>query len=130
MRHSISNSLKTWRFLLVVSWSYLSINGTIYFLHPGDSSTVLHPTLKDALLQILAKDEYERNFISAVVPPNEIGVKFDDIGALEDVKKTLDELVTLPMRRPELFSHGNLLRVWFAATQTYKYVSHGTDWHI
>ncbi|AQK56542.1 P-loop containing nucleoside triphosphate hydrolase superfamily protein [Zea mays] len=63
-------------------------------------------------LKVLAKDEYERNFISAVVPPNEIGVKFDDIGALEDVKRTLDELVTLPMRRPELFSRGNLLRVW------------------
>ncbi|CAL5043678.1 unnamed protein product [Urochloa decumbens] len=61
-------------------------------------------------VKMLAKDEYERNFTSAVVPPNEIGVKFDDIGALEDVKKTLDELVTLPMRRPELFSHGNLLR--------------------
>ncbi|KQK18893.1 hypothetical protein BRADI_1g45297v3 [Brachypodium distachyon] len=61
-------------------------------------------------MKILAKDDFERNFISAVVPPHEIGVKFDDIGALEDVKKTLDELVTLPMRRPELFSHGNLLR--------------------
>jgi len=46
-----------------------------------------------------------------VVPPEEVGVKFDDIGALEDVKRTLNELVTLPMRRPELFSHGNLLRV-------------------
>ena len=45
------------------------------------------------------------------MPPYEIGVKFEDIGALEDVKKTLDELVTLPMRRPELFSRGNLLRV-------------------
>lgn len=63
------------------------------------------------LLQSLAKDEYESNFISAVVSPDEIGVKFDDIGALEDVKTTLSELVTLPMRRPELFSHGNLLRV-------------------
>ncbi|XP_062228505.1 uncharacterized protein LOC133926536 isoform X2 [Phragmites australis] len=61
-------------------------------------------------MKISAKDEYERNFISAVVPPSEIGVKFDDIGALEDVKKTLDELVILPMRRPELFSRGNLLR--------------------
>lgn len=60
---------------------------------------------------MLAKDEFERNFISAVVPPHEIGVKFEDVGALEDVKKTLDELVTLPMRRPELFSRGNLLRV-------------------
>ncbi|PKA60472.1 Katanin p60 ATPase-containing subunit A1 [Apostasia shenzhenica] len=58
----------------------------------------------------LAKDEYESNFVSAVVPPEEVGVKFDDIGALEDVKRTLNELVTLPMRRPELFSHGNLLR--------------------
>lgn len=64
------------------------------------------------LWQNLAKDEYESNFVSAVVPPGEIGVKFDDIGALEDVKKALNELVILPMRRPELFSHGNLLRVW------------------
>lgn len=61
--------------------------------------------------QNLAKDEYETNFVSAVVPSGEIGVKFDDIGALEEVKKALNELVILPMRRPELFSHGNLLRV-------------------
>ncbi|PIN15511.1 AAA+-type ATPase [Handroanthus impetiginosus] len=61
-------------------------------------------------LKNLAKDEYENNFVSAVVPPDEIGVKFDDVGALEDVKKALNELVILPMRRPELFSHGNLLR--------------------
>ncbi|KAL3642364.1 hypothetical protein CASFOL_013179 [Castilleja foliolosa] len=61
-------------------------------------------------LKSLAKDEYETNFVSAVVPPGEIGVKFDDVGALEDVKKALNELVILPMRRPELFSRGNLLR--------------------
>ncbi|KAL1541489.1 hypothetical protein AAHA92_25701 [Salvia divinorum] len=61
-------------------------------------------------LKSLAKDEYENNFVSAVVPPGEIGVKFDDVGALEDVKKALNELVILPMRRPELFSRGNLLR--------------------
>lgn len=64
------------------------------------------------LLQNLAKDEYESNFVSAVVPPDEVGVKFDDIGALEDVKTALNELVILPMRRPELFSRGNLLRVY------------------
>lgn len=61
-------------------------------------------------LKRLAKDEYESNFISAVVPPGEIGVKFEDVGALEDVKRSLNELVILPMRRPELFSRGNLLR--------------------
>ncbi|MCL7027408.1 hypothetical protein MKW94_020774 [Papaver nudicaule] len=61
-------------------------------------------------LKSLAKDEFESNFVSAVVPPGEVGVKFEDIGALEDVKKTLNELVILPMRRPELFVRGNLLR--------------------
>ncbi|XP_061990300.1 uncharacterized protein LOC133708791 isoform X2 [Rosa rugosa] len=61
-------------------------------------------------LKNLAKDEYESNFVSAVVPPGEIGVRFDDVGALEEVKKALNELVILPMRRPELFSRGNLLR--------------------
>lgn len=61
-------------------------------------------------LKTLAKDEYESNFISSVVPQGEIGVKFDDIGALEEVKRSLNDLVILPMRRPELFSHGNLLR--------------------
>lgn len=63
--------------------------------------------------QNLAKDEYESNFVSSVVPPGEVGVKFDDIGALEDVKMALNELVILPMRRPELFSRGNLLRVFY-----------------
>lgn len=66
--------------------------------------------------QSLAKDDYESNFVSAVVPPGEIGVKFDDIGALEDVKKALNELVILPMKRPELFSRGNLLRVVISFT--------------
>uniref|UniRef100_A0A1J3HT27 ATPase family AAA domain-containing protein 1 n=1 Tax=Noccaea caerulescens TaxID=107243 RepID=A0A1J3HT27_NOCCA len=61
-------------------------------------------------LKNIAKDEYESNFVSAVVAPGEIGVKFDDIGALEHVKKALNELVILPMRRPELFTRGNLLR--------------------
>ncbi|KAG6529405.1 hypothetical protein ZIOFF_011603 [Zingiber officinale] len=61
-------------------------------------------------LAIITKDEFEKNFVSALIPPNEIGVKFDDVGALEDVKRTLNELVSLPMRRPELFSRGNLLR--------------------
>ncbi|KAI4339614.1 hypothetical protein MLD38_024532 [Melastoma candidum] len=61
-------------------------------------------------LKNIAKDDFERNFIPAVVAPGDIGVKFDDVGALEDVKNALNELVILPMRRPELFSHGNLLR--------------------
>ncbi|KAH0456060.1 hypothetical protein IEQ34_013967 [Dendrobium chrysotoxum] len=57
----------------------------------------------------LAKDEYESNFVSAIVPSVEIGVKFDDTDAIEDVKRILNELVTLPMRRLEFFSQAVLL---------------------
>ncbi|XP_077213061.1 uncharacterized protein LOC143848119 [Tasmannia lanceolata] len=111
----------------VVGWArnhYLS--GCILPSIKGERLTVPRESLEIALLRlreqemisknssqtlkIHAKDEYESNFVSAVVTPDEIGVKFEDIGALEDVKRTLNELVTLPMRRPELFSHGNLLR--------------------
>jgi len=58
----------------------------------------------------VAEDEYEKALITAVIPPSEVGVKFDHIGALENVKTTLQELVTLPLQRPELFSRGNLTR--------------------
>ena len=38
---------------------------------------------------------------------------FDDIGALENVKETLKELVMLPLQRPELFCKGQLTKVSF-----------------
>jgi SpoVK/Ycf46/Vps4 family AAA+-type ATPase len=46
-----------------------------------------------------------------VIPPSAVGVKFDDIGALESVKDTLRELVMLPLQRPELFKKGQLTKV-------------------
>ncbi|KAH7863813.1 hypothetical protein Vadar_022287 [Vaccinium darrowii] len=41
-------------------------------------------------LKNLAKDENENNFVSAVVPPDEIGVKFDDNGALEESSSNVE----------------------------------------
>ncbi|XP_021827113.1 fidgetin-like protein 1 [Prunus avium] len=43
-----------------------------------------------------------------VIPANEIGVTFADIGALDDIKESLQELVMLPLRRPDLFKRGLL----------------------
>ena len=37
-----------------------------------------------------------------MVPPEELGVSFDSIGALEGVKETLREVVMLPLQRPEV----------------------------
>eukprot|EP00242_Pyramimonas_sp_CCMP2087_P018376 CAMPEP_0198202756 /NCGR_PEP_ID=MMETSP1445-20131203/5970_1 /TAXON_ID=36898 /ORGANISM="Pyramimonas sp., Strain CCMP2087" /LENGTH=347 /DNA_ID=CAMNT_0043873833 /DNA_START=122 /DNA_END=1162 /DNA_ORIENTATION=+ len=53
---------------------------------------------------------YEDIIAMDVVNPDDITVSFDSIGGLEDVKEALDELVILPLRRPELFSRGNLIK--------------------
>ncbi|GFY81873.1 P-loop containing nucleoside triphosphate hydrolases superfamily protein [Actinidia rufa] len=37
-----------------------------------------------------------------VIPANEIGVTFADIGALDEIKESLQDLVMLPLQRPDL----------------------------
>lgn len=58
-------------------------------------------------LKNLAIHQCDRNFIPSTVPPDEIGVEFDDGWLLQDIKRALHEL---PIRIQEHFSHGNLLR--------------------
>uniref|UniRef100_A0ACD5VPE4 Uncharacterized protein n=1 Tax=Avena sativa TaxID=4498 RepID=A0ACD5VPE4_AVESA len=53
-------------------------------------------------------NEFEKHIRPEVIPANEIGVSFDDIGALDDIKESLQELVMLPLRRPDLFKGGLL----------------------
>ncbi|CAN6331836.1 unnamed protein product [Urochloa humidicola] len=53
-------------------------------------------------------NEFEKRIRPEVIPPSEIGVTFDDIGALADIKESLQELVMLPLRRPDLFKGGLL----------------------
>lgn len=52
---------------------------------------------------------YEDVIACDVINPDHIDVEFDSIGGLETIKQALIELVILPLRRPELFSHGKLL---------------------
>ncbi|KAL6622385.1 hypothetical protein ACP70R_032264 [Stipagrostis hirtigluma subsp. patula] len=63
---------------------------------------------KKALKDVVTENEFEKNLLMDVVPPNDIGVTFEDIGALDNVKDTLKELVMVPLQRPELFSKGQL----------------------
>ncbi|XP_078168090.1 uncharacterized protein LOC144562725 isoform X2 [Carex rostrata] len=53
-------------------------------------------------------NEFEKRIRPEVIPAHEIGVTFDDIGALDDIKDSLQELVMLPLRRPDLFKGGLL----------------------
>ncbi|TYK16612.1 putative ATP binding protein [Cucumis melo var. makuwa] len=53
-------------------------------------------------------NEFEKRIRPEVIPANEIGVTFSDIGAMEEIKDSLQELVMLPLRRPDLFLGGLL----------------------
>ncbi|XP_052187450.1 uncharacterized protein LOC127798146 [Diospyros lotus] len=53
-------------------------------------------------------NEFEKRLRPEVIPANEIGVTFADIGALDEIKESLQEVVMLPLRRPDLFKGGLL----------------------
>ncbi|KAL3648017.1 hypothetical protein CASFOL_008985 [Castilleja foliolosa] len=67
-------------------------------------------SLKKSLKDVVTENEFEKKLLAEVIPPGDIGVTFDDIGALENVKETLKELVMLPLQRPELFTKGQLTK--------------------
>lgn len=60
---------------------------------------------------MVTENDFEKRLLADVIPPSDIGVTFCDIGALENVKDTLKELVMLPLQRPELFCKGQLTKV-------------------
>ncbi|OMO63807.1 hypothetical protein CCACVL1_22255 [Corchorus capsularis] len=73
---------------------------------------------KKSLKDVVTENEFEKKLLADVIPPSDIGVSFDDIGALENVKDTLKELVMLPLQRPELFCKGQLTK-WFGEGEKY-----------
>lgn len=63
-----------------------------------------------SLRDVQCENEYEKRLLAEVVPAAEVGVRFEDIGALEPAKRVLQEVVMLPLQRPELFRRGNLAK--------------------
>ncbi|KAI9034521.1 P-loop containing nucleoside triphosphate hydrolase protein [Hyaloraphidium curvatum] len=56
---------------------------------------------------------YEKKLLSCVVDPSAIGVGFSDLILPPSTKLALQTLVTLPLLRPKLFSHGILQKSSF-----------------
>ncbi|KAL9170135.1 hypothetical protein ABFS82_04G124600 [Erythranthe guttata] len=84
-----------------------SINYGIGVLHAIQNDS---KSSKKSLKDVVTENEFEKRLLADVIPPSDIGVTFDDIGALENVKDTLKELVMLPLQRPELFCKGQLTK--------------------
>ncbi|GMH29587.1 hypothetical protein Nepgr_031430 [Nepenthes gracilis] len=78
----------------------------------SDNERAVPPTKNEgenpSAKEVPPDNEFERRIRPEVIPPNEIGVTFSDIGALDEIKESLQELVMLPLRRPDLFVGGLL----------------------
>jgi len=68
------------------------------------SQTTIHRT-RDEISE-LAKDKHERALVSQVVSPQDIGVSYDMIGGLFEVKELLRQSITYPLKFPHLYSEG------------------------
>ncbi|KAJ0235702.1 AAA-type ATPase family protein [Hirschfeldia incana] len=88
----------------------ISAESITYGLQVLDGIQNENKSTKKSLKDVVTENEFEKKLLSDVIPPSDIGVSFDDIGALENVKDTLKELVMLPLQRPELFGKGQLTK--------------------
>ncbi len=71
----------------------------------GASGVASHHVTKEDLAA-LASDKHEKALISQVVLPGEIGVSYDMIGGLANVKELLRQSITYPLKYPHLYSEG------------------------
>ncbi|XP_066357699.1 uncharacterized protein [Miscanthus floridulus] len=65
---------------------------------------------KNALMDVVTENKFEKNLLSNIISPNDTGVTFANIGALDNLKDTLRELIMLPLQRSELYSKGQLTK--------------------
>jgi len=67
-------------------------------------SPASHRSREDVLA--LAQDKHERALVSQVVSPQDIGVTYDMVGGLSNVKELLRQSITYPLKFPHLYSEG------------------------
>ena len=52
---------------------------------------------------IASLDKYEKALLSSVVRPKDVGVTFDMVGGLAEVKESLRRCVSYPLKYPQLY---------------------------
>jgi len=70
----------------------------------SSTTQTVHRTREE--ISELAKDKHERALVSQVVSPQDIGVSYDMIGGLFEVKELLRQSITYPLKFPHLYSEG------------------------
>jgi hypothetical protein len=72
----------------------------------SSSSSVLASHRSKEDLMALAQDKHERALIPNCVSPQDIGVTYDMIGGLNEVKELLRQSITYPLKFPHLYNEG------------------------
>lgn len=62
----------------------------------------------ERLLKLEELDKHEKKLAACIIRPESVKTSFEDIGALDSVKKTLHELILLRLERPDYFTKGIL----------------------
>lgn len=70
------------------------------------STSVLASQRTKEDLMALAEDKHERALIPNCVMPQDIGVTYDMIGGLSEVKELLRQSITYPLKFPHLYNEG------------------------
>lgn len=70
----------------------------------SSSAMASHRSKED--LMALAQDKHERALIPNCVSPQDIGVTYDMIGGLNEVKELLRQSITYPLKFPHLYNEG------------------------
>ncbi|KAL0382401.1 UNVERIFIED_CONTAM: protein MSP1 [Sesamum calycinum] len=122
IKHFVQEGIK-WREIIPLKWGHVKKSWNLKdlkespktrvtekqnFLQPktdGENASISKP------LEVPPDNEFEKRIRPEVIPPNEIGVTFADIGALDEIKESLrTQLVMLLFRRPDLFNGGTFLK--------------------
>ena len=101
--------------LVVSAVGLLAATVAVKALDPNKGTKKKAEAVKRAIAQRLGRPNivttpYEDMIAGDVANPNTISTTFDEIGGLGDTKRALQEIVILPLLRPELFSGGSLLK--------------------
>ncbi|KAG1719101.1 ATPase [Suillus lakei] len=112
----MSSSLSTRRLIIIDVALFLASQAAVYcavrwyFKRSDDRTTKSAEAIKKLVGQKNLKlDEYERAISKEVVHPDEITVRFQDIGGLEPIVSSLRETIIYPLIHPALFTSASPL---------------------
>lgn len=112
----MASSLSTRRLIILDVALFLASQAAVYcairwyFKRSDDRTTKSAEAIKKIIGQKNLKlDEYERAISKEVVHPDEITVRFNDIGGLESIVSSLRETIIYPLIHPALFTSASPL---------------------